>query len=204
MFRLASTDNLGLYVLPKLLASLRKKAPAIDLRVRALPEDWSGALQRGELDLKLGRKSALHGPLVQQELSQERFACVVRRGHPVRAKPSLREWAALEHLVVTPTAAADASGVVDALLAQHGLTRRIALSVPHFMVAPHVIASSDLVLTAPERLLAPFVRSLKLRVLRTPLRLPEYALSQVWATRSDHDEAHRWLRRAIAETLVST
>lgn len=203
-FRIAATDNLELYVLPGLLASLRKQAPGIDLRVRALPEDWAQALARGEIDLKLGRKSKISGALAQQQLSEERFTCVVRRGHPVRDKPTLREWAALDHVLVTPRPGADATSVVDALLAEHGLARRIVLAVPHFMVAPHVVASTDLVLTAPERLLAPFLRSLKLRAIQPPLRLPRYALSQVWAVRAHDDEAHRWLRSAVADVMQST
>lgn len=200
-FRIAATDNLELYVLPKLLATMHKSAPGIELRVRSLPEDWQASLQRGEIDLKLGRKSALRGALEQQELSSERFACVVRRGHPVRAKPTLREYAALDHLVVTPSANSDPRGAIDVALAKHGLRRRIALSVQHFLVAPFVVASSDLALTAPERLLAPFARSLKLRSLILPLRLPNYALSQIWAARSRDDPAHRWLREAVSGTL---
>lgn len=55
------------------------------------------------------------------------------------------------------------SGIVDEVLAKHGVRRRIAMTVPHFLVAPFVVASSDRVLTAPARSLAPFIKSLQLR-----------------------------------------
>jgi DNA-binding transcriptional LysR family regulator len=202
-FRIASSDNLALYVLPKLMASLKRAAPGVDVRVCALPEDWQGALLRGEFDLKLGRKANVPTLLEQQELSNESFACVVRQGHPVSGKPRLRDYAALQHLLVTPTGGVgvDAVGVVDALLEKQGLRRRIALTVPHFLVAPFVVAQSDLVLTAPWRLLEPFITPLKLRRIALPLRVGGYKLSQVWASRTRGDEAQRWLRAQVANCL---
>jgi DNA-binding transcriptional LysR family regulator len=75
------------------------------------------------------------------------------------------------------------------------------LSVAHFLVAPFVVASSDLVLTSPLRLLEPFIRSLGLRRLELPLPQLGYTLSQVWAARVADNPAQRWLRGLIAKTL---
>jgi DNA-binding transcriptional LysR family regulator len=213
-FRIASSDNMELYVLPRLAAVL-KDAPGIDVRVRALPEDWEKSLQRGEIDLKLGRKYPIGHGLTSQTLSKERFACVVRRGHPAPSKPTLRDYADLDHLVISPMGDSEGStsatrtrtpasplGHVDAVLERHGLRRRVVLTVPHFLVAPFVVAQSDLVLTVPVRLLDHVAKPLRLRHIELPVRLAGYELSQVWATRSDDDEAHRWLRGAIAEVLA--
>jgi DNA-binding transcriptional LysR family regulator len=142
--------------------------------------------------------------LESEELSQEQFACVVRRGHPAPSKPSLREYAELDHLFISPTSAATNEpplGYIDTVLAKHSLRRRVVLTVPHFLVAPFIVANSDLVLTAPVRLLGPFANLLRLRRIELPLRLAGYKLSQVWAARSSDDEAHRWLRSTIAKTL---
>lgn len=205
VFKIAATDNLELYLLPALAGALEKLAPGVDVRICALPPDWPLALHRGDIDLKLGRTSPLPDALESQDLSRETFACVARRGHPSPARPTLHQYAALDHLLVTPTAApggAEPSGVVDAALAKRGLRRRVVMTVPHFLVAPFVVAGSDLVLTAPLRLLAPFEKSLRLRRLGLPIKLDGYALSQVWATRASNDEAHRWFRGLVAR-LVS-
>ncbi len=203
-FRIASTDNLELYVLPKLAASLSRTAPGIDIRVSALPVDWTASLERGDIELKLGRKYALPAGLEGQDLGREQLWCVARRGYRTRAKPTLREYAGLDHLVVTPTARVGSTvpTPIDEVLAKHGLSRRIAMTVPHFLVAPFIVARSDLVLTAPGRLLEPFLDSLPLRKLELPLKLGGYTLSQVWAERSRNDEAHRWLRGEIARTFT--
>jgi len=204
-FRIAATDNLELYVLPELARVLAETAPRINLRVAALPADWALALQHGDIDLKLGRKAAVPEGLESQDLSDEELACVVRAEHPVRARPTLAELARLDHILVAPTAlpSAPASGVIDALLAKHRLTRRIVMTVPHFLVAPFVVAASDMVLTAPARLVEPFVTLLGLRRLTLPVTLPTYTLSQVWAGRSSDDAGHRWLRDEIAKIFAA-
>jgi DNA-binding transcriptional LysR family regulator len=202
-FRIAATDNVELFVLPSLGATL-KSAPGIEVRVCALPENWVMALQRGDIDLKLGRAYAVPDALESQELSQEHFGCVVRRGHPVRSRPTLREYAALDHLLVTPTAApnVEPGGYVDTILAKRGMRRRIVMTVPHFLVAPFIVASSDLALTGPVRIFEPFTKLLGLRRVQLPFKSEGYKLSQVWAARSRDDEAHQWLRSTIARALV--
>jgi hypothetical protein len=77
----------------------------------------------------------------------------------------------------------------------------VAITLSHFLVAPFVVASSDLVLTASERLARTFERSLKLRIVRPPVPLASYKLTQVWAERSDADPGHLWLRGAVTRAL---
>jgi DNA-binding transcriptional LysR family regulator len=199
-FHITATDNLELYVLPRLAKRLQESAPKVDLRVTALPLDWTAALEQGDIDLKLGRKSDVRGNLESQELSVEDFACVVREGHPVRSRPTLAQFAALDHILVAPTAPPSTrpSGTIDAILAKHKLARRIVMTVPHFLVAPFIVAASNAVLTAPARLLGPFVELLGLRTLPLPVTMPRYMLAQVWAARSTSDPGHEWLRNEVA------
>lgn len=116
---------------------------------------------------------------------------------------SREAFAALDHLVIAPTAASstEPAAMIDALLAKKGLRRRVQMTVPHFLVAPFVVAGSDLVLTPPARLLAPFRKSPKLRAIALPLKLPGYELAQVWAARTRSDEALRRVRGAAAATF---
>jgi len=201
VFRIASTDNLGFYLLPRLAQLLAKEAPHIELRVQQLSDDWILPLQQGDFDLKLGRKYRVPQGLHSQDLLEERFICVVAKGHPMaNTRLTTRRYAELRHLAVVPTLTRgdNARGYVDELLARTGLVRRIAVTIPHFLVAPFIVASSDLALTGPERLLAPYLDSLQLRTLKLPMKLDTYKLTQVWAARSHDDEAHRWLRDVVA------
>lgn len=88
-------------------------------------------------------------------------------------------------------------GVVDDALATHGLARRVALMVPNFLVAPHIIAATDLVVTIAERLARAFAAPLPLQVLAPPLPLPGFAIAMSWHERQHRDPGHVWLREQM-------
>lgn len=84
-------------------------------------------------------------------------------------------------------------------LAQQGLQRRIALTVPHLLIAPLVVARSNLVLTVAERIARTYTELLPLRVLPVPLKLDAFSMMQHWHERQHSDPAHIWLRTVIAD-----
>lgn len=202
-FHVATTDNVELYLLPALVAILAAEAPSVDLRCYHLPVDWRGDLARGDLDLKLGRGYELPAGLLAEELMDERLVGVVRAEHPIGEAPILAEYLRFAHVVVSPASAPGSTtrASVDGALERQGFTRRVAVSVPHFLVAPHLVASTDLVLTVSERLIAPFLAPLGLRVVALPFELHSYPLTQVWAERSHQDPAHVFLRSAVRRAL---
>jgi DNA-binding transcriptional LysR family regulator len=199
-FRVAATDNLELYVLPKLFELLGQEAPHVSLRVHHLTPDWPEALRNGDIDLKLGRESHVGSGLRCEDLFEERYACVVAKEHPVTTERlTLAEYAKLRHLVIAPTAgyADSVSTFIDARLGEQSKRRHIALSVSHFVVAPLIVAKTDLALTAAERLIRPFVKPFRLRLLELPFRPASYRLTQIWADRSHDDSGHAWFRAMI-------
>ena len=74
------------------------------------------------------------------------------------------------------------------------------LSLPHVLVAPFVVAATDVILTLPKRVAHIFKNVLDLKITRPPLALTGFDLTQAWHARRQHDQAHRWLRGMIAET----
>jgi DNA-binding transcriptional LysR family regulator len=90
-------------------------------------------------------------------------------------------------------------GYVDDALARLGLQRKVAVAVPHFLVTPHIVASSDLLLTVAERVAEVVAGPLGLVVLTPPqeLGLTDFILSILWHERTHDDPARRWLRDVI-------
>lgn len=91
---------------------------------------------------------------------------------------------------------------LDDLLSAQGHARQIALAVPHFLLAPHVVARTDLMLTVAERVALEFAQHLPLTVLAPPMEIPGFRVSMVWNTHRASDAALTWLRgevRAVAD-----
>jgi DNA-binding transcriptional LysR family regulator len=109
-------------------------------------EQQLALLDSGEIDVMCGlfpNKIAWHQ---EQLLFQEQFVCVCRQDHPsIGNTLSLEEYVNADHLLVSVQE--DLVGRVDFLLAQQNLTRNIAVSTPHFLVAPAILARTDLIAT---------------------------------------------------------
>ena len=198
--RLAGADFTQVDILPRLCARLAEEAPGVDVHVHPASEDLLGLVQRGEVDVALGpvRLTGLQQGLEEEPLFEERFVCVVREGHPLtRGRLTLERFAAARHAMIAPRG--KAGGVVGELLAQHGKTRRVAARVAHFLVAPHVIAATDLVLTLPERVARLYEEQLPLRTLKLPFEVPGFTVSMIWHERSKSDPALVWARGLLRE-----
>jgi DNA-binding transcriptional LysR family regulator len=194
-FRVAVTDYVGLVLLPAIAARVLGAGPAIDLEVRTI-DDWQlpvDELDRGALDVAISFFRGVPRRLRSEHLFDESFVCAVRRGHPVvRRRLSLKQYTTLPHLLVSPRAGL--FGSVDAALAARGLSRRVAITVPHFAVAPAVLARTDCVATLPARAARLAARSTPLRLLAPPIAIPGFAIRMVWHPQTDADPAASWFR----------
>lgn len=198
-FVIATTDYVETVLLPPLLARVSSAAPGVQLRIRPLERsDVADALEGGTYHVVLAASVDPSPGLQQQVLFAEQMVLVCREGHPrVKRRVDLAAYLALGHVMVSVRGGTQSA--VDERLAELGHTRRIALIVPHFLAAPLMVASSDLVLTAPSRLVQRLGEALALRTLAPPPELGNngFTVRQVWHERFQHVPGHLWLRQQI-------
>jgi len=202
-FRIGASDYVEHVVMPTLLARLAKSAPGMNLWVHPHVAEPMDALARGDLDLMIDpvragdRRQGFHAT----ELFSDHFVGVVRRGHPlVRGKLTVARFAAARHAFVAPRGRL--GGVVDDALEKLGCSRRIAFTTPNFLVAPWVVANSDLVITLAARVANVFSRALPLVVFRPPLELRGFRIAMFWHERREADPALAFLRDEIARSVT--
>lgn len=200
-FYVGSSDYEQLTLVRPLLARLAREAPGIDLVLRS-PQPLTSVpelLARGELDLvvkPLAKADAVQGIYHQRLIALDRFVVVARKGNPfVGKKLTLKRFLAAPHALVAP--GGTPRGLVDDLLAKRGLSRRIMLATPHFLVAPHFIAESDMLLTMAERVARRYAAMLDLELHPLPLPLPGFSVHAIWHARTHASPAHRYLRQAF-------
>lgn len=195
-FSIRTTDLVQFVLMPELDTILNLEAPRVDLLVSPLIDQEIEPLRTGSSDLAVGVFRDLPPDIRQQALFTDRFVCLVRQGHPAATSGlTLAQYASLPHVLVAPRG--KVSGAVDRRLAEHGIKRRIARLVPHFLIAPFIVARSDAIVTLSERLAQRLVPLLGLETLEPPVALEPYTLSMTWHERYDADPAHRWLRDAL-------
>jgi DNA-binding transcriptional LysR family regulator len=191
-----ANDYAELVLLPPLVERIARDAPGVDLVVEGWRPDAERRLESGEVDLGIGLPSEGVPGIRRQKLFTERFVCMVRTRHPsVRDRLTLPTFAQLPHLLVAPHGGS--RGVVDEVLARAGFERRIGLRLSHFLVAPRIIASSNLVLTLPERA-ARAAATRGVRLLPPPIQVPSFTMVQLWHERTQTDPSRAWLRSVVA------
>ena len=197
----AMTDYAAFVLLPPLLARLAVEAPGLDVQVRGIfgRNEALDLLDNGEANLAIGYPVEASARILVHPLLHEGFTCIARRGHPAFAEGAgLETFAAAPHLLVSPEG--DRMGLVDHTLAALGLKRRIVLSLPQFLVAPFVVADTDLVATLASRVARRFAAaSFGIAVHEPPVALPGWPLAMMWHRRVDDHPATIWLRDRIAE-----
>jgi len=199
-FSLIATDYIAALVLPRLLERVRAAAPNIDLHVRPASRSFHAELGDGGADLGFVVRLPTEAGIRGRKLLRDRFVCVLRRDHPAGARIDLEAFLRLPHALVAPLGGP--GSFVDTALAElgHG-RRRIALTIPHFFLAPALIAASDLIITLPERVAQLVCASHPLRMVPLPIKLPAFDVALVWHDRVHRDPANAWLRDQVLKTM---
>ena len=198
--RIGGSDTIAQVLLPRLMARLRREAPEIDLQFIGYEKgEVAAMLDRGELDIATGVFPHPPDRTVATRLFEERFIAVARTGHPAihDGQIDVRSFAALPHALITTRR--DLTGAIDEALAQLGLKRRIALTVPYAMALPAILGTTDLVAALPQRLADPILQGAGLQRFELPITLAPWTVTMLWHVSTRNDPALAWLRQIVVQ-----
>lgn len=202
--RIATSDDLELTLISKVLKQLRSAAPNMKLAIRRVSgvfELPTQELASGALDMAIGPfpHGAHHpsGVVVSAPLYVDHLVCVARESHPT-IKRSLSQGQFMEASHVVVYYPPGGTGIVDQLLIQRGGQRRkVAMEVPHFITAVFAAGQTDLVASVNSRIAGHLRRQAGVRVFKFPFESPQMNYGLYWLWRHTTDPAHAWLREVI-------
>ena len=202
-FHLAMSDYGAALLLPGLVRLLRQEAPGIDLQItQASREGMVELLLNGDIDLAAGVFPDIPNELRCTQLFEEHYACLVdRRTLEVDQTLNMALYLKRPHVLLEMRGSGTAE-IERALTAIHQ-RRHVAISLPHWSVAPQLIAGTDLILTVASRTLRS-IDDPELVVVPPPFRLPSFAFVLAWHKRRDGDQALNWLSQQMARVLAAS
>lgn len=211
-FQILMSDIGEVVYLPRLMNRLKAEAPAANLRVLQLPrEAYQEVLASGEADLAIGFLPALKTGVYQQRLFEDGYIGLVSADHPrIGRKLTLRQFQSEDHVLIEPAgskyigsgAQTSTSTLFERSLADQGVTRRVALRVPHFMVVPTIVQQTEMIACLPRYAMEYTKRVPRLKMLNLPFEAPSFEVRQFWHERKHNDEANRWLRAMVASLFM--
>ncbi len=212
-FTVSAPDGVSAVFLPALFGRLRRDAPGIDIAFgQLLPTQggttarvWEAALvdlENGSVDVAVGPFEEPPARFRASTLYEEDFVVAMRAGHAFAADPSLDNYCRQLHLVVSQTG--DPHGFVDMVLAEHGLSRRVALTAPNFSMAAALVAETDLVTALPRRFAGLLSGRFGLALVEAPIALPRFPIRAVASGAALADAGVAWLFGLLASVTAAT
>jgi DNA-binding transcriptional LysR family regulator len=152
-FTIGMPDSMAAIFLSPLLAEIRRMAPNIDVNVRQLLHEQAVAeLDARTVDIAIVLLRDIPKRFVEHVVLQGEFVIATRAKHPFVRDPSLDRFCEVPHVVISPTG--DPHTFIDDTLAGMGRARRVAATVPNFMLACALVAETDLITTLSKAFLA--------------------------------------------------
>jgi DNA-binding transcriptional LysR family regulator len=189
-------------ILPALVSTLEKIAPNLQLEIKPYNRSvFVKELATNQVDIVISYLRDIHKNLISQKLFSQDFVCICRKGHPyTKLDLSLTDYTNMRHVLVSPDKGGF-KGLVDDKLKHLGLSRRVAVSTPHFSAGCQFVANSDYFLTLPRYIAARAITSLDLKLYELPFHLESFATSIHWHRRLDHDPEHKAIRSLIIDIV---
>lgn len=196
-FRIGVSDYTALTFLPLLIEKFSAEAPVATLNILHAREfEVVEQLRRKEVDCVILGNPGLDDPnLKMRVLALDKMVCACWRGNPDCTAMTRETYLAAPHLQIS--ADGNAVGVTDVALQKLNLRRRIAATIPHYLVAPWVLKGTSLITTFGDSVLLALDPRSETFVFEPPIPLPDVALTLVYERYVEADPGHVWLRNLI-------
>jgi DNA-binding transcriptional LysR family regulator len=200
-FELAASESVSFMLLPRLIASVRERAPGVQLRVR-IPDLLRArqSLEEGEIDLLLSFTRTAPEGLRSSALWGQKLTVIAARSHPVDGALSLEDflrWPHAAHKLGRGGSSIEAA--VDAALQRLQRQRTIGVWLPSAISVPAVVSRTDFLATVPEYVARDFAPLLQLKMLPPPVALDDVRIGMYWHDRMHQNPPHKWLRQVVRE-----
>lgn len=202
-FTIRMSDLVGSLMLPGCMQKLSSLAPGISLDVLHIsPERSIRALEEGQLDFAVSFELS-HGRSIRSEsLLPDKMVCAMRDGHPLSTgRLTLKRFLDARHLRVamSPTDLR----FVDSKLAIRGLSRKIAVNVPQWLLVPEMLRETDFLGVVSERF-GNRLTSQGIVCRPLPFESPGFEWRIYYHHQNTHSKAHNWMMQLIIEVATSS
>lgn len=197
-FSLGATDYTMFSIVPMLLKQCRQLAP--HLKFKIYDESKSTALeniQLGKLDI-IGYSEydeKLPTYLESFKYFSDQYVVLAAKGKYQTI--SLKDYLQADHIRISSWN--EHSGIIDQSLHQLGLKRNIIIELPHIMSIPHLIESSDLIITLPYKAAQLFKSIYSVEFFDLPFNVPKYDVNIFSLKKEELNAQQRWLINQILD-----
>ena len=201
-------------LLPALMADLRQSAPNVQIVTAEVPSDYQDKLKKGEADFAAFVALETDRDIHAEPIAAIAPRCYMRVDHPlVDQEFDLKSFLAYPHLrLYLPGLTRENTSMVDDVLGQYGVHRKITLETTQFASAVGVLCRTDSLLVANagfeagglyrERISGQEMPAELQRMIRNTHSTNRGKMSLMRHTRTSRSTAHQWMRALLMKHLT--
>lgn len=198
-FRVVLSDYAMHMLFCRVVARIARVAPKITFDLLPFDDKPDELIRRGEVDFLIFPNVFLSRSFHNEPLFEERLVGVAWQDNPeIGESPSFSQYMSMGH-VATQFDRSQKPSVEDWLMVEHGLKRRIEVTVHSFAVVPHFIVGTNRIGTMCERLAIQVSHTMPLRIFELPMPLPPVTEALQWSPVHKSDPAAEWVRKIIID-----
>ena len=197
-FKLSLGDVSEGRVLPFIMREIYKEAPNISVGSYAYPRsDQVHALSTNNLDFVVDPVIPRSDEINSEKVFEDDFVVMHRAGHDLSKikNPSVDDILSQKHLHVSGRKRG--LHLIDVELDKIGHKRKVALRCQHFLIAPTIIQSTDLVLMGTRS----FAKRNNLPFFEIPIEIPSMEYFLIWHKSDEGDGGHNWMKDLIVRAF---
>ena len=197
-FKLSLGDVSEGRVLTFIMSEIYKEAPNISVGSYAYPRsDQVHALSTNNLDFVVDPIIPRSDEINSEKVFEDDFVVMHREGHDLSKikSPSVNDILEQKHLHVSGRKRG--LHLIDIELEKIGYKREIALRCQHFLIAPEIIRSTDVVLFATKS----FAEKNDLKYIQIPAEIPMMEYFLIWHKNDEGDGGHIWMKNLLVEAF---
>ena len=197
-FKLSLGDISESRVLPFIMKQIYESAPNISLGSYSYKRtDQVHALSTNNLDFVVDPVIPISNEINSSKVFEDDFVAIHRDGHNIskRKNIAIEDIVNEKHLHVSRRKMGE--HLIDMELDKIGLQRNVALRCQHFLIAPPIIKSTDLILMATRS----FAKRNNLSFVEIPIEIPSMEYFLIWHKSDEGDGGHIWMKDLITKAF---
>jgi DNA-binding transcriptional LysR family regulator len=211
-FAVGGPDAIMASLAQPLLKCVAASAPGVDVsllhlmptqRGMSADQPWQGSLeklQKREIDIAVLPIGEVPPRFEARDLYVEDFVIAMQKGHAFKRSPTQAQYLRASHLLVS--LGGDPRGFVDEQLGKRGAKRRVALTVPNFMMALAHLGKSDMIAALPRRLVASEAHRFGLVSAELPFKRKPDQIRAVATRAAMMDDGVAWFMQILVNSVA--
>ena len=197
-FKLSLGDISESRVLPFIMKEIYENAPNISLGSYAYKRtDQVHALATNNLDFVVDPIIPNANEINSSKVFEDDFVAIHRDGHNISKKKNIKIEDIINEKHLHVSRRKMGVHMIDMELEKIGLKRNVALRCQHFLIAPSIIKSTDLILMATRS----FAKRNNLSFVEIPIEIPSMEYFLIWHKNDEGDGGHIWMKDLITKAF---